>query len=214
MNRTFITLTVLFILAGCSEDNPVSPDSHSVYGPRLQGNVVLRTQAEVNELQGVRVITGNLLIQGDESLDDLTPLQSLQLIGGSLTIEKCAALTSLAPLDSLQLIVHTLSVRTNTMIKNLRGLDHADVNRSVIIANNDGLTDLSGLEKLRKVSFNLNVSYCDLLVDISALSGVTDLANAAVYIRNNPILDQCVVSEMVSTWVCESLVVADNGDCQ
>ncbi|MFT5783863.1 MAG: hypothetical protein ACI9JE_001186 [Candidatus Krumholzibacteriia bacterium] len=78
----------------------------------------------------------------------------------------------------------------------------------------DAIESLDGLQSLRRVTRTLTVDHCESLVDASALSGMEELSSAVVWINNNPVLDECIVNDMVVDWDCLVLTVEENGACQ
>ncbi len=87
------------------------------------GSLKLTTQSQVDSLQGVVEITGNLQLNGDVSLRSLHALCCLQRIGGSLVLQSMYNLGNVDGLSSLTEIGGDLSVTgSNCGNLNLKGL--------------------------------------------------------------------------------------------
>jgi len=89
-SQNFIILAVLLsFLVGCSEDISVSPNPHSIYGDRFEGDVRLVTQADVDAMAGVTVITGELIIRALSEIRNLNGLGSLTFVGSEIGRASC-----------------------------------------------------------------------------------------------------------------------------
>jgi hypothetical protein len=80
----------------------------------------------------------------------------------------------------------------------------------LVVAQCDALLSFDGLQGLHIVTQELRILRCDLLEDVSALSGVTDAVTASIEITSNSALDQCEALAMVATWQADQFVVGDN----
>ena len=74
----------------------------------IEGDVSLRTQAEVNSFAGTS-IRSNLTIQGTDIID-LTPLSALDSVGGNVSVDHNDALTNLDGLSNLTYVGGSLEV--------------------------------------------------------------------------------------------------------
>jgi len=113
------------ILTSCmSSDYAECGDCTEANNPRvLNRHVRLTTQAQVDALEGVVEITGNLTLEGDESLKSLHALCCLRKVGGSLVIQWMYDLGNVDGLASLTSIGGELSVtHSNCTNNNLKGL--------------------------------------------------------------------------------------------
>lgn len=128
-----------------------------------QGDVVLRTQAEVDAFCGCEVIEGDLIIGkrgGDNQFADinsLSRLSNLQRVNGNINIDN-STLNSVSELSNLTYIGGTLA-----------------------FANNPNLTNLIGLEKVSFIGLRLVFSSNLNLLDVSALSGLKTINRGLLF---------------------------------
>lgn len=148
----------------------------------LKGDVTIGSSADLDGLQCVTAVEGDLNIESDivRSLDSL---ERLQRVEGSLTIERAGSLQSLRGLDALRRIEGDLIIGRNALLRDLSGLDALTVvEGAVSISRNPSLEELTGLESLASVGGDLQVSDTavrDLAVfrRLQSVSGVMQLSS-------------------------------------
>lgn len=123
--------TVSLAAAGCGDD-PVAPGV-----TEIPGSIILNTQTDVDKLEGVREIDGDLRIDSGYELRDpitsLAPLRTLRRIGGHLRIEDNERLEDLGGLAGLELIGGELQIGRDavggrlTGMTSLRAVDDLDL---------------------------------------------------------------------------------------
>ncbi|MGV3558721.1 PKD domain-containing protein [Larkinella arboricola] len=157
------------------------------------GDVVLRSQANVNQFPpGCLNLPGGLLIRGDD-ITDLSPLSNLQTIGGFLNISIIPNLGSLSGLGKLTSISGYLDISNNVQLSDISALSQlTSIGGNLTIINNPNLGSLSGLGKLTSIPGYLNIINNVQLSDISALSQLTSIGGNLT-ISNNPNLSQCAI---------------------
>jgi hypothetical protein len=180
----------------------------------FSGDVLARAQADVDALDGVTLIDGDLEIAGD--VDNLDALRCLHTIEGDLTIERADALTSFDGLRSLRTIAHSMDVLDNEIADTGCGFLRLEVvgtssatpsidferNPGVTalrlpaltssghlrVENNDGMIVLEGPNEMESVGQFWIVGHASL----SALDGFTGLMSVGdIRIADNPRLSQC-----------------------
>jgi hypothetical protein len=133
----------------------------------------------ITNLQGLNVITsigGDLTIQWDGLLTNLSGLDNLTSIGGQLYIHNCSALTSLTGLESLDSIGGRLKIENCYYITNLSGLESlTTIGNSLEIVNATDLTDISGLGNLVSIGTHLILSNNNGLISLIGLEGLTSI---------------------------------------
>lgn len=183
----------------------------------FDGNVALRTQAEVDEFgtHNYIGITGHLIIgyNSDEDYSDITDLSSLEaltFVGKEVGISHNKVLKHLIGLGYLSEIGSHLTINNNPVLVTLESLNSLTViNKDLSVINNDSLTSFNGLHNIVSVGqyltvmgmpvVNLNglhnitsarslvISYNPNLENIDALSGITTMA-FLLLIEANPSL--------------------------
>ncbi|GGF26617.1 receptor L domain-containing protein [Echinicola rosea] len=122
-----------------------------------RGNLVLETQAEVDEFSKwhCRAISGNLTIKGrsdaEDQISDLAGLQSLTEVRGVVSISDCDNLSNLNGLENLTSINGRLVIARNTSLQNLKGLSGLTILNEFTISKNASMVNMVGLENLQEV---------------------------------------------------------------
>ena len=100
--RPFLLLfaaAILLALAGCTDDTPTHPEPALGL---LPGSLELLSQADVDAVDGVEEVTGDLIIGPSFDIVSLSPLNRLTRVGGRLEIRGNHSLKSLLALDGLR----------------------------------------------------------------------------------------------------------------
>jgi hypothetical protein len=171
---------------------------------QIEGNVTING-IDITNLDGLNILTsigGNLTIIDCNNLTNLTGLDSLASIGGTLWIESCPILKNLSTLENLTSVLDGLylydcialkelvGLRNATFsggsfniilcpsLKNLKGLEHLTTITGVLTINsNDSLTTLSGLENLSSVWYMFDINSCNSLMSLSGLENLIYLGS-------------------------------------
>ncbi|MDN3725500.1 hypothetical protein QRD02_14010, partial [Aequorivita sp. SDUM287046] len=184
----------------------------------FNGNVILSTQAEVDEFgtHDYTGITGYLIIGYNlgpdySNIEDISPLQALTFVGGEIIISYNERLQNLIGLHNLVEIGTSLNVYENPVLSTLESLSSLTViNRNLGIIGNASLANLTGLHNITSVegdltvqslrvsnlegldsiifAGSLNVSFNSSLQNIDALSALTEMSGYIV-IQKNPLLN-------------------------
>lgn len=181
----------------------------------VTGDVVIRTQKDLEQLAGVKVITGDLRIENTE-VTSLKGLESLRVVQGSLRLTNNPKLTdvsafagppSLGPLTvqglktveqngfaPAQLKVNVLNdvvVRTAADLAKLQGLTTFPGKLTI---EGTELTDLKGLESLRHVQGDLVIRHNPKLTNLDALANLKQ--TLSLRIEGNPALEAAVLPSL------------------
>ena len=157
----------------------------------IEGSVIISGK-DIVDLNGLNVITsigGNLQIHDNDLLSDFTGLENLVNIYGSLEIGYDIiedipvytignpSLTSLAGLDNLNSIGGKIAIIGNNALTSLAGLNLGDsISGSLLIYDNNGLTNLNGLESYKYIEGSLSIG-SNYGFGNSALTSLTGLEN-------------------------------------
>jgi hypothetical protein len=141
------------------------------------GNYYFFTQAEIDNFQtnypNCTEIEGDVEINGDD-ITNLNGLNILTAIGGELSINGNDALTSLTGLDNVTSIGGELSISGNDALTSLTGLDNVtSIGGGLWIINNDALTSLSGLDNLTSIGGCLRIWENAALMSLTGLENLT-----------------------------------------
>ena len=165
-----------------------------------QGDVILRTQAEVDAFCGCEVIEGNVLIgnsNGEDisntDINNLNSLKQTKIIKGSLTIGQ-TQLVNLSNLENLEIIENSFAIVFNNQLENYLGLDKLKLIGSFVSMTNPKLESFMGLNSLDTVR---NSIYINGNQALNSLNGFNQL-------------NVCGSFDLVKCPVIESLEGLDN----
>jgi hypothetical protein len=158
----------------------------------LEGNVLVEGISNINNLNGLNEVTyigGNLDISYNYSLTSLTGLNNLGTIGGRLKIERNDDLTSLAGLEGLTSIGGDLRIKYNHFLTSLTELEGMNsIGGDLYIGGNVSLTSLTGLDNIAantisnlSIFINSSLSTCD----IQSICDYLAAPNGLIYIEQN-----------------------------
>lgn len=183
------------------------PDCTNIEG---DVNIVDPYGTQIDNLQGLNVLTsikGELNIENCDKLHDLSGLNNLTTIGWRLRITNNDALTNLNGLNSLDSI-GGLYIVANNSLTSLSGLDKLRIINGNFQIGRDGglgnpvLTDLSSLISLRSINGELQISSNISLTSLSGLDSIHAASLTRVIIWFNSSLTTCDVKS-----ICENLVI-------
>ena len=121
-----------------------------VKGPFFESNAIVRTQAELDALEGVDRVGGDLLIFADEPLD-FSPLDDLETVIGTIRISS-DVLTSVSGFGSLESVGVDIDISENLRLTSISGFGQlADIGGGFFARNNGALTSVSGFGQLADV---------------------------------------------------------------
>jgi len=219
-NKTMKTLTYFILLAlltpvalSAQFDEPCLPegitfssqaqiDSFQSDYPNcteIEGDVEINGNDIIN-LNGLNVITsigGNLQIQGNIALISLTGLDNVNSIGDYLSIYNNDALISLTGLDNVNSIGGELYVYNNDALISLTGLGNvASIGGNLIFFWNLALTSLTGLDNLTSISGDLSICNNDALTSLTGLDNLDAGSISNLTITGNSSLTTCDVESL------------------
>jgi hypothetical protein len=177
----------------------------------------------IKNLNGLNVLTyigGDLVIRNNDSLTSLTGLEGLTSIRGALSIGVYLAvgnpaLTSLTGLDNLTSIGGDLNIFCNDALTSLTGLEGLNsIGGDLWIVRNNALTSITGLEGLSSIGGGLEIgSYMfggnDALTSLTGLDNVTTIGGDLV-IKNNDSLASLTGLDNIEASSIDNLYIAGN----
>jgi len=154
-----------------------------------QGNVILRTQAEVDAFCGCEVIEGDLLLIGEGIDDGVLGLSSdifntekfttLKEVKGNLVISN-TRVKDFSGFRKMQKLGRSLVIQYNQEVDNLIGFESLDtIEQGVFVFDNpllENLDDLANLKFFRSLSLSGNFLNIDIIKDIP----ITKLSNLSL----------------------------------
>lgn len=162
----------------------------------IEGDLIIQNNPLLESLEGLSNLSqlkGNLLIDTNAVLTNLEGI-ALSAIPGRVSISNNPLLTDLTDLSALKSITGTLEIHSNALLMNLHGLDSLiTIINGVSIHHNSSLKSLDGLSALIFLGGDLRISHNDSLTDISSLDQLDELPINHVDISFNPLLAICEI---------------------
>jgi hypothetical protein len=176
--------------------------------------VELSDQSSLEQLRGVTIVRGHLLVTGD--VTDLSPLACLTTVAQQLSIVQTTELRSLRGLDNLTSIgEHSgalLVIAENRALESLAGLERLtriasapdgsasyDAG-SLGISNNPALRTSQGLASLRRVGKFVNIAQNPSLRDLIGLDSLLSVPPLASFrIVDNPEVQTCEAERIAAS---------------
>ncbi len=146
-----------------------------VKGPFFESNAIVRTQAELDALEGVDRVGGDLLIFANEMLD-FSPLDDLETVIGTLRISS-DVLTSVSGFGSLESVGVDVDISENLRLTSISGFGQlANIGGGFVSRNNGALTSISGFGQLADVE----VLVIDDNAMLTSVSGFGSLSSGSI----------------------------------
>ncbi|MFK5856309.1 MAG: T9SS type A sorting domain-containing protein [Bacteroidota bacterium] len=202
----------------------------------IKGNIIVHgALSSISNLNGLNALTsveGNISISHIDSLYTLSGLANLTSVGGHFGVSRCDALVDLSGFDNLTTIGGRCSVSQNNgllsfaglenlistgglyiyhdnALVNLMGFDNLTfINGNVEMESNDELSSLSGLNNLESISGNLELSYNYELSNLSGLENLTSIGGYLFLEHNNKMTNLTGLSNLNS--VGEQIDICNN----
>jgi Leucine-rich repeat (LRR) protein len=180
----------------------------------IGGNLTIHDApfANLERLEGLTQIRGDLSISDNSSLSSLQGLNQLSHIDGKLYIEGNSALVSLDGLDSVETVEGDIAIENNGLLS-LEGLarlktahanlriknnpqltalfedktDSITIHKNLSISGNGALTTLAGLEKISTIGRDLYITENPSLASLTGFSDHLVIVQKLV-VRANPLL--------------------------
>ena len=161
-SETLRSTTLMLTAVNEDGDELTNPSTMTIHFTQLptfyEGNITLRTQAEVNEfISNTTVILGNLTIgyasgNSQSDITDLTPLRNMTHIIGDLRIQQNRHLVNLNDLDNLQSIGGNFEVGNNAQLTTLGNFSVLDsIGGNFRVNTNSRLTTLGNFPNLQSI---------------------------------------------------------------
>ena len=151
-----------------------------------QGDVILRTQAEVDAFCGCEVIEGDLVIGNSSILNTLFEINSLAPLNGVLTINGSLILGNtlvkkFQGLESLRKVNDALVIVNNTEFESYVGLNNLEfIGGNFILIENPTIENFEGLGELQYVGGQMNIDRND---NLRNFQGLSNLKNGIIYLN-------------------------------
>jgi len=179
----------------------------------------------LDSLNGLFKISGNLRITDNTDLTTLSGLDNLIFAGGDISILFNDSLINISSLGGLTVLQGSIYVSLNNSLENLTGLNNlntingdlgiggasiidleplsslTNIGGSLLIDSSDILLDLNGLENLTTIGGNLWVGFGNFqnysLISLNGLENLTSLGGEFKIIYNPSLIDYCSIENLI-----------------
>jgi hypothetical protein len=153
-----------------------------------KGNYFFLSQSDINNFRtnypDCKDLGGQVYIRGNDIVN-LNGLNRVSSIKGDLNIDSCRLLGSLKGLDSLTTVGGSIYISSNNALSGLTGLDNLKTTGwGIRISHNPLLTGLSGLNKLTSTGGGLDISDNKELTSLTGLDIIS--STSWIQILDNP----------------------------
>lgn len=208
-----LSLTITVISCNGNEGELVHTSVEGVF----EGDVVFLSQQEINDFgrKGFSRVAGDVTIgvQNSPSLliSNLEGLQNIKSIGGNLYIHYNGAIISLKGLDNLTLIEGDLGIVSNSKITDFEGLNGLiEVTGNIFIWKNSALMNLNGLSNLVYVGKELFIGNSPILQNLDGLQNLETIGGELRISDNVTLKDFCGLQTAIGNGFDNSYVVLHN----
>ncbi len=153
----------------------------------VHGDLLIHDNFNLIDLSGLNNLTS---IHGIfsiifASLTDLSGLDNLSSIDGDLEIHSMAYLENISNLSNLNAIGGGLNIQNSFSLTNLVGLENITILSGDLTIKDMALESLTGLNNLQSIAGQVWINYCEELVDLSGLDNVTSMDSSLIISQNN-----------------------------
>lgn len=172
---------------GCNSPAEVMEACNAAYGC-LAGGITFSTQAEIDQFQtnypGCTEIQGDVTINGN-NICNLDGLESVTFIGGNLSIICNYSLSDIDGLGNLTSIGGILQLSDNPSLTSLTAFANLASTGSLLISDNVALVSMAGFESLTSISGWLSISGTDLMNNLMGLENLSTVGGTLYLGENN-----------------------------
>ena len=131
-------------------------------GSEIEDDVTIRTQADLDALEGVTKIGGSLVVSTDAASLDFSPLDELQTVTRNFNISDNGALLTISGFDRLETVGGAFVISQNPALTSVPEFGQLNgTGLRLDISDNASLTSISGFGQLEVVGFNRDFNALD-----------------------------------------------------
>lgn len=151
----------------------------------VQGNDAL---PNLSGLSGLTSVNGNLKVADNDLMVSFSGLNGLTTVGGEFIVDANPAMATFTGLNSINSIGGQIQILSNNVLTSINGMSSlATLNGGLKIINNPLLENISGLNNITSIGGPTFIMNNNALSSMSALNGITSI-NGPMLIVNNPAL--------------------------
>lgn len=183
---------------GCNNQTEVENNCENNCLPE---GITFTTQEQINNFQinypGCTEIEGDVTIQGDD-ITNLNGLDVLSSIEGNLLIIENYSLTSLTGLEGVSLIGGDFHLGGNDTLISLMGLEGLiSIGGNINVANNDMIMNFEGLSNLNYIGNSVSITYNSNLQNLAGFEDITTI-NGDLWFEWNGIINLTGLENLIS----------------
>ena len=179
----------------------------------LPDGITFNLQQQINDFNTsyplCHEIEGDVTIMGS-TITNLNGLNSINTIKGDLNIIFCSNLDDLQGLENLEFVLGNFTVSSNTILQNLNGLDNLNtIGKSFEISNNNNLISFDGLNSVNLIGKDLTILNNPELIGITSLINLTEI-NGSLKVSYNDKLNALIGLDEINNESISELIVTNN----
>lgn len=178
--KNLLSSLLCLILLNCSSDNDNSEPTENIFN----GDIVVSSQAEVDQLEIYTKITGDLRIETVLSSTDIINLSvfnNLTEIGGDFILENNSGVMNTDNFSKVQSVGGSLEL-INNGIKNLNGFSSLENIGSNLTIRNNALENLNGFANLISIGGDFNIKQSQIS-SLQAFENVTSTLSGLIWLE-------------------------------
>lgn len=179
------SVTIFNNVPGCENPADIADNCGIALTCLPYGNYYFTNQEDIDNFQtdypGCTDLAGDVVLEGkwDCDITDLDGLNMINSINGNLVVNYTIELENLDGLNSLQFLEGDLEITSNEGLVNLEGLENlSEIPGDILIYSNEELNNLSGLENITTLGGSLSLATNDNLENITAFSQLTSIGGS------------------------------------
>lgn len=181
-----ITHTFLVTLSDAFQN--IDFEAKKMTPPLWEGDYFVLEPTDLRNLSEYTIVSGCLHIEC-ATLAELDDLEGLTAIGGDLNILGNKGLTNLEGLKNLTSIGERLYLFDNDFLLNLDALSNlTSIGTRLYLMENDSLTNIDGLNNVAFIGGGIDIYYNDSLVQVDGLNSVTSIAWNVTFYQNESLV--------------------------
>jgi len=152
---------------------------------------------DLNGLDQLKIITGDLVIRNNPELDHLYGLENIRSVGGAVVIENNDDLISLQGLEGVTAVPGHLKIEDNFNLTDLTGIHRVEkVGGDLEIVNNAYLLNLDKLSNIKEINGRLKIADHYNLSSIWGLRNIDPHKIINLDLSYNSVLTDCILNNL------------------
>ncbi len=172
------------------------------YGSSVGGNLIINNNPAIIDLSGLRTLEsvgGFVNISNNANLANISGLNALITVGGYVQLINNFPLANLSGFQSITTIAGNLEIRQQNFLSDIAGFNSlTSVGGALLIGNNSSLVNISGFSALEAISGNFEVFQCINLQDLSGMNSLHNIGGRLRFSNNQNTLNLSALNSVTN----------------